>query len=276
MSNCDFSPSKDEGSNAQPACIEVRGLMSKHGTTLIQFDLNFTVRRGDVFIIMGASGSGKSTLMRHMIGLDRPTSGQILYGGESLWQCVENKRDELMRRMGVTYQSGGLWGSMTLAENIAVPLELYTKLSPKEIRELTSFKLSLVGLAGFEDYYPSELSGGMQKRAGIARAIALDPHILFFDEPSAGLDPVTSRHLDDLILSLRDNLGATVVMVIHELPSIFAIGNNSVFLDTATKTQIALGDPRRLRDECDNPTVRAFLSRGEAKEAPTKTEPAHG
>jgi len=260
--SCDFSAA----GNAPPR-IEVRGLMSKHGVNLIQRDLNFTVRKGDVFIVMGPSGSGKSSLLRHMVGLDRPTAGHILYDGACVWNSGDRKRDEIMRRMGVTYQSGGLWTSMTLAENIAVPLELYTELSTKEIRELTSFKLSLVGLAGFEDYYPSELSGGMQKRAGIARAIALDPDVLFFDEPSAGLDPLTSRRLDDLILSLRDNLGATVVVVTHELASIFAIGNNSVFLDTATKTQIALGDPHRLRDECDNPTVRAFLTRGEAMEA---------
>lgn len=265
MRICDVS----DQSNAPP-CIEVKGLTSRHGTNLIQRDINFTVRQGDVFIVMGQSGSGKSSLLRHMVGLDRPAAGQILFGGEDLWGCSEDTRTELMQRMGVTYQSGALWGSMTLAENIAVPLELYTSLSATEIREITRFKLSLVGLTGFEDYYPSELSGGMQKRAGIARAIALDPDILFFDEPSAGLDPITSRHLDDLILSLRDSLGATVVMVTHELPSIFATASNSVFLDAETKTQIALGDPHLLVKECENPTVRAFLTRGEDKEA------AHG
>jgi len=267
---CDFSDP-----HGAPPCIEVRGLVSKHGTNLIQRDINFTVRKGDVFIIMGSSGSGKSTLLRHMVGLDRPTSGQIIYDGTGIWQCSPEKRNDIMRRMGVTYQSGGLWGSMTLAENIAIPLELYTALSRQEIRELTSFKLSLVGLAGFEDYYPSELSGGMQKRAGLARAIALDPDIMFFDEPSAGLDPVTSRHLDDLILSLRDSLGATVVMVTHELPSIFATGNNSVFLDSVTKTQIALGDPRRLRDECKDPTVHSFLSRGRPTASIPEPESSH-
>ena len=265
MITCDFSDP-----NAAPACIEVSHLLSRHGTHLIQHDLNFTVRRGDVFIIMGQSGSGKSSLLRHMVGLDRPSAGDVLYQTQSLWHCDEDARARIMRRIGVTYQSGGLWSSMTLGENIALPLELYTPLSAPEIRELASFKLSLVGLAGFEDYYPSELSGGMQKRAGLARAIALDPDILFFDEPSAGLDPLSARHLDDLILSLRDSLGATVVMVTHELASIFAIGNNGVFLDVETKTQIALGDPHRMRDECENPTVRAFLARAQVPEA------AHG
>jgi phospholipid/cholesterol/gamma-HCH transport system ATP-binding protein len=167
-----------------------------------------------------------------------------------------------MRSIGVTYQTGGLWSSMTLAENVSVPLQRYTKLNAKETRELATLKLAMVGLAGFEDHYPSELSGGMQKRAGLARAIALDPDLLFFDEPSAGLDPVTSRRLDDLILALRDNLGATVVIVTHELPSIFAIGNNAVFLDPVSKTQIALGDPKILLEQCSDPTVHAFLTRG--------------
>lgn len=263
MEGCDFSEP-----DAAPARIQIRGLTCKHGTTMIQHDLDFTVRKGDVFIIMGPSGSGKSSILRNMIGLDRPSAGQILYDGKCIWHCDDQEREYIMRRMGVTYQSGGLWSSMTLAENIAVPLELYTDLPPNEVRELAAFKLSLVGLGGFEDYYPSELSGGMQKRAGLARAIALDPDIMFFDEPSAGLDPVTSRHLDDLILSLRDNLAATVVIVTHELPSIFAIGNNGVFLDTETKTQIALGDPKRLLKDCDHPTVRAFLSRGKSMDAP--------
>ena len=263
MSGCDFSDPA-----AAPARIEIRGLTCKHGSSLIQHDLDFTVRRGDVFIIMGPSGSGKSSILRNMIGLDPPAAGGILYDGTCIWHCPDEKRDRIMRRMGVTYQTGGLWSSMTLAENIAVPLELYTELTAKQIRELASFKLSLVGLSGFEDYYPSELSGGMQKRAGLARAIALDPDIMFFDEPSAGLDPVTSRHLDDLILSLRDNLGATVVVVTHELASIFAIGNNSVFLDAETKTQIALGDPHRLLAECNHPAVRAFLSRGQLTDSP--------
>ncbi len=242
-------------------CIEVKDLTSRHGATLIQQHLHFTVNKGDIFVIMGPSGSGKSTLLRHMIGLDRPSHGEILYSGTCIWNSDDEQRDAIMRRIGVTYQSGGLWSSMTLAENIALPLELYTKLSAAEIRQLAAYKLSLVGLNGFEDHYPSELSGGQQKRAGIARAIALDPDILFFDEPSAGLDPVTSRRLDDLILALRDNLGTTVVIVTHELASIFAIGNNGVFLSTQDKTQVATGSPKDMLDHSPNPGVRAFLTR---------------
>jgi phospholipid/cholesterol/gamma-HCH transport system ATP-binding protein len=167
--------------------------------------------------------------------------------------------------MGVLFQSGALWSSMTLAENIGLPLGEYTDLSPEEIREVASLKLALVGLNGFEDYYPSQISGGMQKRAGLARAMALDPEILFFDEPSAGLDPISSRLLDDLILELRDSLGATVVVVTHELASIFTIGNNSVFLDTESRTMIAGGDPKELLAHPPNPTVHRFLTRGEGE-----------
>ena len=256
MAICDFS----EPTEMAPH-LEVSDLTSMRGDVVIQHDLNFSVRHGDIFIIMGPSGSGKSTLLRHLIGLDRPASGSVKFDGTCIWGCGEAEREAIMKRIGVTYQTGGLWSSMTLIENVAVPLQLHTDLSPKEIRELAELKLAMVGLAGFEDYYPSELSGGMQKRAGLARAIALDPDMLFFDEPSAGLDPVTSRRLDDLILALRDNLGATVVIVTHELASIFAIGNNSVFLDPVTKTQIALGDPKILLKDCPNPTVHAFLTR---------------
>ena len=169
-----------------------------------------------------------------------------------------------MRHFGVLYQSGALWSSMTLAENVGLPLEEYTDLSPSDIREVASLKLALVGLAGFEEFYPSEISGGMQKRAGLARAMALDPDILFFDEPSAGLDPISARLLDDLILELRDSLRTTVVVVTHELASIFAIGNNSVFLDSETRTMIAVGNPKTLRDESTDARVRRFLTRGEA------------
>ena len=261
MAICDFT----ESNTADPH-LEVRNLTSMHGDTLIQHDLNFSVRHGDIFIVMGPSGSGKSTLLRHLIGLDRPASGMVAFDGTCIWGCGETEREQIMKRIGVTYQSGGLWSSMTLAENVAVPLHRYTDLNNHEIRELASLKLAMVGLAGFEDHYPSEISGGMQKRAGLARAIALDPDLLFFDEPSAGLDPVTSRRLDDLILALRDNLGATVVIVTHELASIFAIGNNSVFLDPISKTQIALGDPKVLLRECPNPTVHSFLTRGAESE----------
>jgi phospholipid/cholesterol/gamma-HCH transport system ATP-binding protein len=173
------------------------------------------------------------------------------------------ERVRFIRRFGVMYQSGALWSSMTLAENIAMPLEENTELTPKVIRDLVSYKLSLVGLSGYEDYYPAQISGGMNKRAGIARAMALDPEILFLDEPGAGLDPLSSRRLDDLILRLRDSLGSTIVIVTHELASIFAVANNSIFLDTATRTQGAIGNPTELRDHSENPAVRLFLRRGE-------------
>lgn len=244
--------------------ITVSNLTMAYGDFVIQRDLNFTIVRGDIFIIMGGSGCGKSTLLKHLIGLQRPAHGEVFYDGQSFWQASEEERGRLMRRIGVLYQSGALWSSMTLAENVALPLAEYTDLSPQEISELVSLKLALVGLAGFEDYYPSEISGGMQKRAGLARAMALDPDILFFDEPSAGLDPISSRLLDDLIVHLRESLGSTLVVVTHELPSIFTIGTNSVFLDPETKTMIAQGDPKRLLAECENPKVRQFLTRGEA------------
>ena len=242
--------------------IRVCDLTMAYGSFVIQRDLNFTINRGDIFIIMGGSGCGKSTLLRHLIGLQAPARGDVYYDDQSFWQASDEERERLMRRIGVLYQSGALWSSMTLAENIALPLGEYTDLSPREINELVSLKLALVGLAGFEDYYPSEISGGMQKRAALARAMALDPEILFFDEPSAGLDPVSSKLLDDLIVHLRDSLGSTIVVVTHELASIFAIGNNSVFLDPETKTMIASGDPKRLLAECENPKVREFLTRG--------------
>jgi phospholipid/cholesterol/gamma-HCH transport system ATP-binding protein len=245
------------------AHIEVRDLTMAYGSFILQRDLTFTVRRGDIFIIMGGSGCGKSTLLRHLIGLKSPAKGDVFYGGKSFWTAEPEERERLMRRFGILYQKGALWSSLTLAENVALPLEQYTELGPSQIRELTSLKLALVGLAGFENYYPSEISGGMQKRAGLARAMALDPEILFFDEPSAGLDPVSSRLLDDLIIELRESLGATVVVVTHELASIFTIGTNSVFLDPESKTMIAEGDPKVLLAESRDPKVRQFLTRGE-------------
>jgi phospholipid/cholesterol/gamma-HCH transport system ATP-binding protein len=254
------------------APIVVQGLTMAYGSFVIQRDLTFTVRRGDIFIIMGGSGCGKSTLLRHLIGLMAPAAGEVFIDGENFWAAPPEVQERLKRRFGVLFQSGGLWSSMTLAENVALPLQQYTTLSPAQVREVAALKLALVGLAGFEAFYPSELSGGMQKRAGLARAMALDPHILFFDEPSAGLDPISSRRLDELILELRDSLGATVVVVTHELASIFTIGNNSVFLDAETKTMIASGDPQVLRDECPDPRVREFLRRGES--SPSVAHPA--
>lgn len=212
---------------------------------------------------MGGSGCGKSTLLRHLIGLEEPAQGEIFYGGENFTKADPAKRQEMMRRMGILFQSGALWTSMTLAENVGLPLGEFTDLRSDEIREIALLKLALVGLKGFEDHYPSEISGGMQKRAGLARAMALDPEILMLDEPSAGLDPISSQLIDDLILELRDNLGATIVVVTHELASIFAIGNNCVFLDAEAKTIIAQGDPKGLLAHSRDPTVHRFLSRGE-------------
>ncbi len=244
--------------------VVVNDLTMAYGSFLIQKDLNFTIKRGDIFIIMGGSGCGKSTLLRHLVGLKEPAKGEVLYEGLNFWDADYEEQGRIKRHFGVLFQSGALWSSMTVAENVTLPLSEYTDLSSGDIKELVSLKLALVGLAGFEDYYPSEISGGMQKRAGLARAMALDPDILFFDEPSAGLDPVSAQLLDELIIVLRDSLGATIVVVTHELASIFAIGNNSVFLDPETKTMIAEGDPNKLLAESKDPRVQKFLTRGKA------------
>jgi len=241
--------------------LDIRNLTMAYGEVVIQQDLNFSVRRGEIFIIMGGSGCGKSTLLRHLLGLMQPARGEILINGVDIWQISPQERNRIISRTGVLYQGGALWSSMTLAENIEVPLAEYTSLTRQQIREVVSYKLSLVGLAGFEDYYPSEISGGMKKRAGLARAMALDPEILFFDEPSAGLDPISARLLDDLILQLRDSLGATIVIVSHELASIFSVGDNSIFLDPESKTMIAQGPPKELRDSSTDPRVKRFLTR---------------
>jgi phospholipid/cholesterol/gamma-HCH transport system ATP-binding protein len=245
------------------AHITVRDLTMAYGDFVLMRDLNFEIQQGEIFIIMGGSGCGKSTLLRHLIGLKEPATGEIYYGTENFTRAGHARRVEMLRRFGVLYQSGALWSSMTLAENVGLPLHEYTDLRASEIKEVASLKLSLVGLKGFEDFYPYEISGGMQKRAGLARAIALDPEVLFFDEPSAGLDPISSKRLDDLILELRDSLGSTVVVVTHELASIFAIGTDSIFLDPETRTLIARGPPDQLRDHSDDPKVRRFLLRGD-------------
>ncbi len=250
------------------AAIDVRGVTIAFGDFVLQRNLEFTVGRGEIFVLMGGSGCGKTTVMKVLTGLKEPRDGQVLLDGISLWEISEAERLTIGRRMGIVYQQGALWSSMTLAENVALPLEEYTDLSPATVRELAVLKLSLVGLKGFEDYYPSEISGGMRKRAGVARALALDPEFLFFDEPSAGLDPITSARLDDLIVQLRDSLGATVVLVTHELPSIFAIADNSVFLDASTRTMTATGNPRELARNSTDPTVKAFLTRGGKTAAP--------
>lgn len=242
--------------------ITVHNLEMAYGSRLILRDISFSVKKGEIFIVMGGSGCGKSTLLRHMIGLQRPVNGQVLYGKEDFWASAPRVREKTMRRFGVLYQGGALWSSMTLAENVALPLEEYTDLGPREVAELVSLKLALVGLSGFEEYYPSEISGGMRKRAGLARAMALDPEILFFDEPSGGLDPVSAKLLDDLIRQLRDSLGTTAVIVTHELASILSIADNSIFLDGESRTMIAQGHPQRLLAESMDPRVRRFLTRG--------------
>lgn len=250
--------------------IAVRNLDMAFGSYVVQRNVSFTIPAGEIFVIMGDSGCGKSTMLRHMIGLIRPARGDVFYDGESFWRGDDpGRRMAISRRFGVLFQSGALWSSMTLAENVALPLTLYTRLDAREVAEMVALKLALVGLRGFEEFYPSEISGGMRKRAGLARAMALDPDILFLDEPSAGLDPLSSRRLDDLILELRDNLGSTVVIVTHELASIFAIADNAVFLDAETRTAIAHGNPRNLIDHADSPKVRKFLRRGEAAPAAT-------
>jgi phospholipid/cholesterol/gamma-HCH transport system ATP-binding protein len=247
-----------------PIHIEVRGLTMAYGDFVIQRDLNFAIRRGEIFVVMGGSGCGKTTLLRHMVGLKAPAAGDVYYEGEGYWQADPDRREKLTRRFGVMYQGGALWSSMTLQENVALTLHEYTDLDAETIAEIASLKLALVGLRGFEDFYPAEISGGMHKRAGIARAIALDPEIVYLDEPSAGLDPISSQRLDSLIRELRDSLGATVVLVTHELPSILAIGTDSVFLDAEAKTIIARGPPQVLRDESTDVRVRNFLRRESA------------
>jgi phospholipid/cholesterol/gamma-HCH transport system ATP-binding protein len=238
--------------------IVVCNLTMAYGSFVLMRDLNFVVTRGDIFIIMGGSGCGKSTLLRHLIGLKDPATGEIIYGDINFTRAAPEQRERLLRRSGILYQSGALWSSMTLAENIGLPLGEFTDLTPVQIREIAALKLALVGLKGFEDFYPNQISGGMQKRAGLARAMALDPDILFFDEPSAGLDPISSRLLDDLILELRANLGATIVVVTHELASIFTIANNSVFLDAESRTQIATGDPHDMLAHSTDPRCESF------------------
>lgn len=253
--------------------ILVRSLDMAFDGFVVQRDITFSVAQGAIFVIMGDSGCGKSTMLKHMIGLIRPARGDVLYDGASFWAGDLDQRMAASRRFGVLFQSGALWSSMTLAQNVALPLDLHTALGPREVAELVQLKLALVGLRGFEDYYPSEISGGMRKRAGLARAMALDPDILFLDEPSAGLDPLSSHRLDDLILELRDSLGSTVVIVTHELASIFAIADDSVFLDAETRTAIAHGNPRVLLDHAEHPKVREFLRRGEPGPAPTQAQP---
>lgn len=242
--------------------MRVQDLTVSFGRNVIQRDLSFSIRRGSIFAIMGGSGCGKSTVLKAMIGLLRPAAGTVFVDGEDYWAASEARRTEIGRHFGVLFQSSALWSSMTVAENVALPLQMFTRLDAAAIDVLVDLKLAFVGLTAAGGKMPSELSGGMRKRAALARALALDPEVLFFDEPSAGLDPITSSRLDDLILELSGGFGATVVIVSHELPSLFAICDDGVFLDGQTKRAIAHGAPRYLRDNCDHPTVRAFMQRG--------------
>lgn len=242
--------------------IEVRNLTIAYGDFVLLKNLNFSVNRGDIFIIMGGSGCGKSSLLRVLTGLTPISGGEVIIDGLNFGRASADRRNEIMRRCGILYQSGALFSSMTLAENVALPLQQYTDYSEKLIKELVDFKLALVGLAGFGEFYPSEISGGMKKRAGLARALALDPEIVYFDEPSAGLDPISSKLLDDLIIDINKSLGTTIVVVTHELASIFDIGTNSVFLDAGIKGIAAAGNPKDLLKNPPNEQVLQFLTRG--------------
>ncbi|MEI7705995.1 MAG: ATP-binding cassette domain-containing protein [Deltaproteobacteria bacterium] len=246
-----------------PDFVTVDGMTMAYGSFVVQSDVSFSIRRGSVFVVMGDSGSGKSTLMRHMIGLDRPSKGDVRYSGTPYWSSTELEQRKLRRRFGVLFQGAGLLSSMTLAENISLSLKQHLKVEPGEAREVAVTKLELVGLGGFEDSYPSQVSGGMRNRAGLARALSLDPDILFLDEPSAGLDPLSARHLDDLILELRDSLGTTFFVVTHELPSIFAIADDAIFLDGERHRMVARGAPREMAATTTDPKVKAFLERGQ-------------
>ena len=241
--------------------IEVRNLTMQYGDLVIMKDLTFTIQRGEVFVIMGGSGSGKSTLLKHLIGLKSSAKGTILFDGEDFTAADETHRKAVLRRMGVLYQNGALWSGLTLSENVALPLEEFTTLDARAIAAVVSLKLALVGLRGFEEFYPSAISGGMRKRAALARAMALDPEVLFFDEPSAGLDPISASRLDDLIVEIQASFGTTIVVVTHDLESIFRIADRALFLDITEKTMTALGSPADLRDNPPSEEVHRFLTR---------------
>lgn len=252
-----------------PHAFEVADLVVGYGGAPILRGVTFAVRTGSIFAIMGGSGCGKSTLLRAATGLLDPVSGTVrLLGQPFLPDAPEKARQRLLRRTGFLFQSAALWSSLTVAENVALPLEEFTELSAADIAATVELKLALVGLGQAGARYPSELSGGMRKRAGLARALALDPDLVFFDEPSAGLDPITSRHLDDLILRVRDETGATVVLVTHELPTILGICEDSIMLSAETRSIVAQGAPRELAAHPPHPSVAEFLTRGGTDHTP--------
>lgn len=252
-------------SPGEPPLMALRDVTLAFGPKVVQHDLSFDVRRGSIFAVMGGSGCGKSTVLKSMVGLLRPSTSRVLIEGENYWAADERWRAELgRRRFGVLFQNAALWSAMTVGMNVALPMQLFTKLNETAVNRLVTLKLGLVGMEHAINLFPSELSGGMRKRAGLARALALDPDILFLDEPSAGLDPITSSRLDDLILNLRDALGATIVIVSHELPSLFAIVDDGIFLGAESKTGIAHGSPSALRERCTDPQVQAFFRRRHA------------
>ncbi|MEN6473943.1 MAG: ATP-binding cassette domain-containing protein [Syntrophaceae bacterium] len=249
--------------------IVVQDLTLAYGKRVLLENISFAVKRGEVFIIMGGNGCGKSTLLKILIGLKQPASGQVFYNGISFWDADLEARESILQRIGILYQHNALWSSMTIGENVALPLQEYTDLIPKRIAEVVSLKLALVGLSGYESFYPAELSGGMQKRAALARAMALDPEILFFDEPSAGLDPINARLLDDLIIELSLSLKTTVVVITHDLDSIFTIGGHAILLDRQTRSILARGTPHDLLRLSTDPKVISFLNRGRTSREPS-------
>ena len=246
---------------ARKAVIQVRDLVARYDEETILDGISFDVYDGEIFVILGGSGCGKSTLLKHLIGLIRPYAGKVILGGCDISRCDDDHFQKTLRRIGVLYQGGALLGSLTVAQNVALPIEEYTDLPSDAVSTLVKMKLHLVQLDGYEHHLPSQISGGMKKRAGLARAMALNPDILFFDEPSAGLDPITSAGLDRVIVELNKALGTTMVIVTHELDSIFAVAHRIIMLDKATKGIIAEGDPRHLRDHSQNPFVRQFFNR---------------
>ncbi|MEX2181576.1 MAG: ATP-binding cassette domain-containing protein [Gemmatimonadaceae bacterium] len=241
--------------------VEVTNLTMQYGSLVVMNDLTFAVKRGEVFVIMGGSGSGKSTLLKYLVGLRTAAAGAVRINGEDLTAADVETRRQSLRRIGVLYQGGALWSGLTLAENVALPLEELSDLDAAAIAEVVELKLALVGLRGYGGFYPSAISGGMRKRASLARAIALDPDVLFFDEPSSGLDPISASRLDDLIIALAESFGTTIVVVTHDLASIFRIADRALFLDISQRTMTALGPPAELRDNPPNDEVRRFLTR---------------